>query len=305
MKNKKLKIAIISIVAIILAFGVIATVLECFYLADYLSVESYDATSDNLDNLDEIRVMSSNLRCWSPTDLFKKSWFYRAGLILETIEDNHPDIIGFQEATATHYKFMQEHLIGYDSVIEYRDNSPLSEGCPVFYRKDKYDLVDKGSFWLSRTPDVMSKDWGAAHYRVANYVILKDKYSGKDFVVFNTHLDHVSDEARVNGIQVVLDKIEEFGGVPAVLMGDLNAEDDSLTYSMAVENFDDTQVKAPDTMDSCTYQSWGEELDHPRIDYILISKTGFSALKYQVITTTFDGVYASDHFPLLAVLKLD
>ncbi len=57
-------------------------------------------------------------------------------------------------------------------------------------------------------------------------------------------------------------------------------------------------------MDSCTYLSWGVVLDHSCIDYILISKTGVDALKYQVITTTFDGVYASDHFPILAVLKL-
>ncbi len=304
MKNKKLKIALISIVAIILTFGVVATTVECFYLGRYLSAESYDATADNLDT-DEIRVMSSNVRCWSGTDFFKKSWFYRAGLLLETIKTSHPDIIGFQEVSPTHYKFLQKNLVGFDSVIEYRDKlGVFSEGCPVFYRADKYDLIDKGTFWLSETPEVMSKDWGAANYRVASYVILKEKSGGKEFVVFNTHLDHVSDEARVNGIQVVLDKIQEFGGKPALLMGDLNAETDTPTYQMATENFDDVCVKAPDTMDSCTYQNWGNKLDNPRIDYILMSKTGFTALKYEVITTTYDGIYASDHFPIIAVLKL-
>ncbi len=304
MQNKILKKALKIVIIVLLAVIACAVVLECFYLGRYLFVKKYDATTDNLDT-SEIRVMSCNLRCWSPTDLFKKSWFYRAGLIVDTIKSNQPDIIGFQEASGMHYAFLQQKLVGYASVIQYRDNSLLSEGCPVFYRTDKFDLIDQGSFWLSNTPDVMSKDWGAAHYRVANYVILQEKDSGREFVVFNTHLDHVSDEARINGIQVVLDKIEQFGGQPAILMGDLNAEEDSPTYSKASSNFDDVQVIASNTMDSCTYQNWGNALDRPRIDYIFVSKSGFTALKYQVITTTYDGVYASDHFPLLAVLKLD
>ncbi len=304
MKHKKLKIAIVCILSIIVAFAVLATTLECFYLAKYLDVEKYDATLDNL-NTDEIRVMSSNLRCFAPLDLFKKSWFYRAELVLDTIKNNHPDIIGFQEVNKIHYDFMQENLVGFDNVIDYRDKAVISEGCAVFYRKDKFDLIDKGSFWLSKTPYVMSKDWGSAHNRVANYVILQDKNNGKQFVVFNTHLDHKSEEARINGIQVVLDKIEEFGNIPSLLMGDLNDDDDSTTYQKAVENFDDVQAVAIDTMDSCTYQGWGSELDRPRVDYMLVSKTGFSVLKYEVDTTTYDGVYASDHFPLIATLKLE
>ena len=86
-------------------------------------------------------------------------------------------------------------LQGYDSVITFRDESTFSEGCPVFYRTDLYDLIDKGSFWLSETPEKMSKDWDSACYRICSYVILKEKQTGLEFVVFNTHLDHVSEEA--------------------------------------------------------------------------------------------------------------
>ena len=151
----------------------------------------------------------------------------------------------------------------------------------------------------------MSKDWGAAHYRICSYVILKDNATSKEFVVFNTHLDHVSDEARINGIGVVLDKIAEFGGLPAVLMGDLNAEESSETYRSATEHFLDAKYQTENTMTSCTYQNWGEALDRNCIDYVMVSFSGFTVNSYKVVTDTYDGVYTSDHFPLSVSLTLD
>lgn len=175
---------------------------------------------------------------------------------------------------------------------------------PCFYRKDLYTLVDKGSFWLSETPDEMSIDWGSACYRICSYVVLEEKESGEQFAVFNTHLDHISEEARINGIKVVLDKIEQFGGMPSVLMGDFNAEEDSETYRSAVENFSDTKYLTEKTMTSATYQNWGKALDNDCIDYVMVSKSGFTVNEYKVVQTTYDGVYPSDHFPLSVSLNL-
>ena len=253
----------------------------------------------------ELRVMSCNVRCISPTDLGKKSWFYRADLIMQGIQKEQPSVIGFQEVTKWHYSYLCDTLGMYDSVITYRDDAFNSEGCPIFYRSDIYTLINKGSFWLSETPDVMSKSWGAQYNRVCSYVILKDNATETEFVVFNTHLSHVSDEARINGIQVVLDKIKEFGSLPAVLMGDLNAEEDSQTYKSATVNFLDTKYQTENTMTSCTYQAWGKQLDKNCIDYILVSKTGFKTNSYKVVTDTYDGVYSSDHFPLSVSLSFE
>ena len=249
-----------------------------------------------------VTMMSCNLRCLTPLDLGTKSWFYRADLIVQDIADQAPGIIGFQEATRWQYRYMADVLTGYDSVITYRDNSPISEGCPIFYNTALYTLVDKGSFWLSKTPEVMSKDWGSECYRVCSYVILTDNVSGKDFVVFNTHLDHVSDEARIKGIAVVLDKIAQFGGLPAVIMGDFNALEGSETYISATENFLDAQYAAEDTMSSHTYQNWGNPEKYKRLDYFMISKTGFDARRYWVVPAIHDGVYSSDHCPIALTL---
>lgn len=260
---------------------------------------SFEVPQDN----EEHRIMSYNIRYLGPFDLGKESWYYRADLIAECLETSAPTVVGFQEVTQWQYDYLVDTLGDFDSIITYRDNMFNSEGCPIFYRTDLYTLIDKGSFWLSETPEVMSKDWGAAHYRICSYVILKDNASGDEFVVFNAHLDHVSDEARINGIQVVLDKIKEFDSRPAILMGDLNAEEYTATYASATEAFLDTKYETENTMTSCTYQSFGEELDSDCIDYIMISPDSFEVDFYKVITDTYDGVYSSDHFPLLVSLK--
>lgn len=250
-------------------------------------------------------IMGYNLRCIAPEDLGKKSWFYRAPLVLEDIQREEPGIIGFQEATWVHYNYLVDALPEYDSVITYRDDFVLSEGCPIFYNKDLYTLKDKGSFWLSETPEVKSKDWGSACYRICSYVILTDHSTGKDFVVFNTHLDHISDEARIKGMAVVLDRIAQFGGIPAVLMGDLNAEEDSETIRAATEHFLDARYAAPETEDSYTYQNWGNMEKAVRIDYFMISKEGITPVRYDVLTETHDGAYSSDHCPILLELRLN
>lgn len=294
---------VLKIIGLILVLGIVAfLVIEGLYVPRYfIHKEPIESKSKEGSN---IIVMSSNVRCFALDDLFNKSWFYRAELIRNNLSEVSLDIVGFQEVTWLHYDYLKDILQGYDSVITYRDDTLMSEGCPIFYRSDRFELIDKGSFWLSETPEKMSKDWGAACYRICSYVILKENTTDKEIVVFNTHLDHVSDEARVNGIAVVLDKIKEFGGKPSILMGDLNAEPDSVTYNSAVENFDDAQTVASVTMDGATYQAWGTKLEKPRIDYFMVSKTGIKVNQYRVLQNTYDDTYPSDHFPIYINIEL-
>ena len=224
-KKVLLSVFCIILVAVLLSGGILG-----FYYPHYKKAKQSISMDTSALSAGEIRIMSANVRCLNPQDLGKKSWFYRADLILKNIEAEAPTVIGFQEVTKWQYAYLCDTLSGYDSVITYRDDTLYSEGCPVFYNTSLYNLKDKGSFWLSETPEVMSKGWDAACYRICSYVILEEKENGKQFVVFNTHLDHVSDTARINGIRVVLDKIAQFGGLPSVIIGDLNAAEDSETY---------------------------------------------------------------------------
>ena len=300
--KKTIKKILVGILAGILALVLIAVVIMGWHFPGYLSKKEAVTMTPEPGS---ITMMSCNVRCLSPLDLGKKSWFYRADLLLDVIAQQAPGIIGFQEATRWQYDYLVDVLVGYDSVIDYRDSSLASEGCPVFYNTSLYILKDKGSFWLSETPEVMSKDWGAAHYRICSYVILTEKASGRDFVVFNTHLDHVSDEARINGIAVVLDKIAQFGGLPSVIMGDFNALEGSETYTSAVTHFMDAQYAAEATMEGHTYQNWGNPDKYKRLDYFMISQTGWHVLRYSVVDPVREGVYTSDHCPIVLEMTLN
>ncbi|MBR5143992.1 MAG: endonuclease/exonuclease/phosphatase family protein [Clostridia bacterium] len=283
------------------AVFVILFLLGC-YLPSYINSDAVVSISSEDDGT--ITLMSTNVRCLAREDILKKSWFYRARLILEDISSVQPDIIGFQEATFVHYDYLQKVMVGYDCEMAYRDNFLLSEGCPIFWRTDKYEKVDSGAFWLSDTPDVMSKDWGSEHYRICVYVILRELSTGKEFAVFNTHLDHTSDLARINGIAVVLDKISEFGNIPSFLMGDMNAKENSETMKYTRESFEDAKISAGVEENIPTYHNWGNPKKSKRIDYILISKSDADVLEYDVVVNCYDGVYSSDHASIYAKVKL-
>lgn len=302
-----MKKIILTITAIILSLALVVAVVlvgnTFFYYPHYK--ENKKAVDIKIEETNQIKMMSYNLRCISPTDFGKKAWFYRADLVIKDIEEQKPGIIGFQEATKWHYSYLVDCLKGYDSIITYRDEAFNSEGCPIFYNTELYTLVEKGSFWLSETPDVMSKSWGAQFNRVCSFVILTDNATNENFVVFNTHLSHVSDEARINGIKVVLDKIKEFGGYPSVIMGDFNALEGSETYNSVTENFLDAQKVALKTSDSHTYQNWGNEASFKRIDYFMVSKTGLKINSYNVLSGVRDGVYTSDHCPIVLEVELE
>ncbi len=256
-------------------------------------------------NAGQVKIMSTNIRCITSSDKGNWAWNSRKELVAENIRQAKPTIIGMQEVTPQQYEYCKKLLKNYRSEITYRDNSEKSEGCPIFYYKDLYTLVNKGTFWLSETPDIMSKDWESAYYRICSYVILRDNRTSKEFAVFNTHLDNISETARINGLNVILNKINSIGDYPTVLMGDFNATEDSQTYLTATEDLLDVKYQVENDYVNCaTYHNWGQELNRSAIDYFMITKTGFSVDSYEVVTTTYNGKYSSDHFPIVTMLTL-
>lgn len=251
-----------------------------------------------------ITAVSSNIRCMGDQDKGERNWYYRGPLLMQTLIDTSADIIGLQEVKPEAFDAVISSLKGYASFIDYRDDSDEPEGCPILYNTAKFSAERRGAFWLSETPEVMSKGWDAACYRICSYAVLEEKSSGKRLAVFNTHLDHVSEKARINGIRLILDKLGEFGGMPCVIMGDMNDTEDSETYKSAVKLFDDAKYRTDDTDSGATYHEWGSLLDNENIDYFLVSKEGLEILQYRVIRTSCDGVYPSDHFPIKLKMRL-
>ena len=127
-----------------------------------------------------ITVASANVRCYTTEKKKKRNWYYRGPYLVQTLIDINADIIGLQETMPIHYNCIKPALRGYGSFIDYREECKDPEGCPIFYNLSKFELIDKGTFWLSETPEKISKDWGAACYRICSYAILKQKSDGKE-----------------------------------------------------------------------------------------------------------------------------
>lgn len=254
---------------------------------------------------DVIRVMSFNIRC---TNLGIIPASARHSVVSETVINSNADSFGVQEATPSWMKYLSTALADkYEYVGGGRNDGKNSgEYSAIFYLKDKYTKVDSGTFWLSETPDTPSKGWDASFKRICTWIVLENKETGDRYVHFNSHFDHKGEEARLNSVDLILDRISEYADLPVVFTADLNIKEGTAAYTRFVESgiLVDTKYSAEDTMDYLTFHDLtpSEHNDHI-IDYVMINDK-FDALSYKVVTSGIDGKYVSDHFPVYADLKL-
>lgn len=198
-----------------------------------------NAKTSNKGTVD-IRWATFNIRCINKDDYkIDCGWDQRKERVVKYLLDNQIDICGMQEVTAEQFDYLRENLTEYDCVgVGRTDGKTKGEATPVFYRKDKYKALDKGNFWLSETPNVIgSKGWDAALERIASWVKLKDKKTGKIFMAVNTHFDHVGKMARRESAKLIMQKIQEIvGDKPAVVTGDFNITERDEAYTTMVTN---------------------------------------------------------------------
>ncbi len=252
----------------------------------------------------QISVMSYNIRYGTAGD-GTNSWRYRAGAVLEMIEDQAPDVIGMQEALLDQLQLLGEFGKGYAWVGVGRDDGrKAGEIMAIFYNKKRIAVQKWGTFWLSETPDKPSLGWDAACRRTATWAILKDKKSGRKFLMVNTHLDHIGQQAREKGAALILEKIAALNkqGIPVVLTGDMN----SVSADPALQGFEatllNTRAHAVSADQGGTFHDWGKIRNPDPIDHIYYR--GFSTCtRLEVVRKTYDGrAFVSDHYPIKATL---
>lgn len=258
------------------------------------------------DRKEEITVMSFNVRFFNDDrDLGARHWYNRARYCLADVEKVLPDILCLQEVKPPQYAYFRKHLRGYAGVITYRDDEVNSEGCPIFYNAKRFVLLKRGTFWLSETPDVMSKSWGSPHHRIATYVILRD-LDGSQLTVYNTHPDYKVEETRINQLCVLADHMREQGGLDrTILAGDFNAVKGETCLEPFEKILRDSKDFRGDVF-GATYNGFGEvaedDLSHG-IDFIYLPKEA-TLVDTGVLKDRYDGVYPSDHHPIFAKIKL-
>jgi endonuclease/exonuclease/phosphatase family metal-dependent hydrolase len=249
-----------------------------------------------------MRIMTFNLRFANPLDGLNR-WEFRKELVVETILAHQPDLLGTQEGTVPQLEFLTGHLPGYRSLMEHREIDWTCQYPTIFYRAGAFDTKNGGEFWLSQTPgEHRSKSWDSAFPRMVTYGLFRETGRGLWFYFANTHLDHISELARLHGSRMV----REFflpKKKPIVLVGDFNEPPDAPVYRQLIglhSPLTDTwrALHAAEEEMPTQHQFDGQPKGS-RIDWILVTPP-FRVKEVEIIRHNQDGRYPSDHFPYLA-----
>ena len=271
--------------------------------------------------VETIRVGSYNIRLSAGDKGTPNAWDCRKADLVDLVKKLDLDAFGMQEVCPDQAQYLRENLPEFAFVGEHREKDRVSgEASPVFYRKSRFEAERRGTFWLSETPDIPGlKGWGAACPRVCSYLILKDKSSGKRFCFANTHTDHISEKARVEGMKLIIGRMKDFGaGSPIVFTGDHNCRYADAPAVAARQVLKDARdiCEAPLKGPHNTFQGFGKYKDGPVdvkgrkyddycIDYIYVSD-GTRVLDFVTHDDRRPGtdLYPSDHFPVSATIVL-
>lgn len=256
----------------------------------------------------QTRVMTYNIRNSHAADGVNK-WQKRKAALFALIKKVNPDILGTQEVLPDQLKDLKSTLKEYDAFGVGRNNGKHSgEHSVVFYRKDKFEFLKGGNFWLSETPAIPgSKSWDAAITRICSWVQLKENATGKTLFVFNTHFDHKGKEARRKSAVLLRQTIDSLAnGAPVIVTGDFNFTPDDPAYAIMTSSIgyvtplsDSYTTGAPGYTD-CGFQVSNTNCN--RIDYIFYSPP-FSKSNYTLYTDNNGTYYPSDHLTISVDLK--
>ena len=252
-----------------------------------------------------LKVISYNIRVGSAPDGDHK-WDIRKPASPAMIADQQPDIFGLQEALKMQLDYLEETCPDYDHVGVHRDDGKQKgEVMAIFWNTKTQEMLKWGNFWLSETPEVPSKGWDAACFRTATWALLKDKRYNKKYYYVNTHLDHLGQEARANGLKLIVARIDDINpeGYPMILTGDFNVDLGDPCLNSLKGRMESVRDIAPVTDSLDTFQGFGTgQYGNRVIDYIY--ESGFSAApSFETITKTYENIpFISDHYPVAAVL---
>jgi endonuclease/exonuclease/phosphatase family metal-dependent hydrolase len=260
---------------------------------------------------DSVKVITLNVRYDNPEDSIN-AWPNRITLFCRFISQEKPDILGLQEVLWNQYALMDSVLKGYTSVGVGRDDGARGgEMNPVFFRKERFDLVRTLTFWLSDTPDVPgSKGWGASLPRIVTWLELVDKINHEHFYFFNTHFAHDSDSARIMSSKILLKEVGKIAdGFPFIVTGDFNMLPYSTGYSILTGPDESVPVLADSYFvtekkpvgPSYTYNGFSDKPGTGRVDYIFV-RNGMRVLNHSTSDLKENEVFISDHWPVSAVI---
>jgi endonuclease/exonuclease/phosphatase family metal-dependent hydrolase len=261
---------------------------------------------------DPFSVMTFNIRYNNPADSIF-SWNHRKDMVYRVIRKYHPSIMGLQEVLRGQADDIQSVLPAYRMAGTGRDDGKeAGEYSAIFYDTTRFAVISGSTFWLSETPSVPgSKSWGTACTRIVTHICLVDRETGRTWFVFNTHFDHISEDARQHSAELLLDSIRGIAGsCPVILTGDFNSGKESKTYRTLTSGIKYTLVDSGTTDPGdnsgpdCTFIGFPAKIEPGNvIDFIFTSPPEkFLLSGHRVIDDQEKGLYPSDHLPVMVTI---
>jgi len=275
------------------------------------------------ENALQLRIMTFNILQGNAQKNNENRWENRRELVVNILRENQPDIVGLQEALRLQIDQIRQGLGQYREIGVGRDDGKTQgEYCAILYRSDRFDVDESGTFWLSDTPEAPgSITWGNACTRICTWARFIEKKSRQAFYIFNLHLDHVSQPSREKSAVLLAKRIAgRKQPDPFIVTGDFNAGEDNpailyLKGKKALDKdnagpavnpvlmIDTFRVLHPDDKEVGTFNDLQGNRSGPKIDYIFASG-GWKVLQAEIIRTQYGGRFPSDHFPVMAELRL-
>lgn len=256
-----------------------------------------------------LRVMTFNIRYNEPRDGVN-AWANRKTKVSDVIRFHKADLVGVQEAQYNQLQDLEKLLPAFGWCGVGRDGENNGEFSAILYRKSRFKLLETKTFWLSETPDkVGSKGWDANYPRIVTWAKFKDNQTKKIFYQFNTHFDHIGKQARTESSKFLLAQVPKISGkFPFVVTGDFNAQEDTNVYRILTGKEEAGAFKLIDSRyisinghfgGNSTFNAFKELEPNRTIDYVFVGE-GTKVLEHGALTDRWDGLWASDHIPVLA-----
>lgn len=257
-------------------------------------------------NAQVIRAITYNLRFDNPAD-GKDQWANRKMNVVKLLEHYSPDVFGVQEALKNQLDYLTDAMPEYEFIGVGRDDGEeAGEFSAIFYNKAHVKLIKSGTFWLSDTPDKVSKGWDAALPRICTYALFQEVQTKRKFWMFNTHFDHIGDIARNESAYLIVSKINEMNkkDYPVLLTGDFNLRQEDAPIQYLSKKLNDTYSEDTKNASYGTFNGFKhDEKPEKRIDYIFVNDQ-FTPVRTAIITDKYQDRFPSDHLPVMAELEM-
>ena len=271
---------------------------------NYIRVIAYGKAEDK----EVLKIATFNLRMDTPSD-GENAWFHRKDMVNDLIRFYGFDLFGTQEGF-THQLNDILRLSDYRFIGVGRDDGKdAGEHCAIFYRSDRFKVLDQGDFWLSEHPEKPGRGWdGTCCNRICTWGKFEDLKNHKQFYFFNVHYEYEGDVARRESSNLMISRIKSIAGnQPVFLTGDFNAfpteEPIRILNDSGFLNDSYKITKEAPFGPVCTYHGYDSTIKtEERLDYIWVTDS-IQIDKYGVLTNTLYGHTPSDHFPVMVVAE--